>query len=593
MATWGGHPGVLRHLLHDPAIGRELASGRATSIAPAVAHADSARKPVASAASTVYTGPGFDSCEDPSTSQLNAWLASTYRAVGTYIGGTNMGCSQPNLNATYVSDAVAAGWHLIPTYVGLQAPSNSCGCASIAASKATAEGTAAAQDAVSDAAAAGIGTGNPIYDDMEAYPTGANNTTTVLSFLSAWTTELHALGYLSGVYSSTDSGIRDLVAAASNPSNTYVLPDDVWNADWNGEETTADAAIPSSEWLNHQRLHQNEGAHNETYDGVKMNVDGDYVDGSTVGSGNVNAPVSLPTLSVAPQADGSIQLDGSWRAGIGVTGWRLFGGDSATALAPLTGPLTSSSILAHSSLAYFSEEALGSVGQVLASSPVTATPSHIVIYGHSLFAPAAGWAGLPVGCLTPKPCSISTSVTAGRTLVASSGAERVAPGKNGIVYVPLTSAGHKLLASARGHQLLVSVTATDGSVAKAKVAMNVIPFVTSGKAPTRSGTSDGAVKVVGYTDFVSGSGSGGILAECVGDTPCSVSTALASGHTLLATTGAEFLGANELGYLAFRLTAGGRALLAKALGNQLPAAVKLVNGSDGSATAEIALVRFS
>jgi hypothetical protein len=591
-ATWGADPGILRRLLHDGTIGRQVAVGRATSIAPAAAHADAARKPVASAASTIYTGPGFDSCEDPSTSQLSAWLASGYRAVGTYIGGANMGCSQPNLNATYVSEEVAAGWHLIPTYVGLQAPTNSCGCASITPSEATTEGTEAAQDAASEATAVGIGAGNPIYDDMEAYPTGGTNTTTVLTFLSAWTTELHALGYVSGVYSSTDSGIHDLVAAASNSDDTYALPDDIWNADWNDEQSTSDSAIPSGEWTNHQRLHQNEGAHNETYDGVKMNIDGDYVDGSTVGSGNVVAPVSLPTLSVAPQADGAIKLAGSWSGGVGVTSWRLFGGNTATALTPLTPPQSSSSVLDHSSLSYFSEQALGSAGQVLASTPVTATPAHIAIYGHSLFAPAAGWAGLPVGCFTTSPCRITTSVSAGRTLVASSGAERVGAGQSGIVYVPLTSAGRKLLTSAHGRQLAVDVTATDGSVTKAKLAMNVIPFLTSGRGPTRSGTGTGAIKTVGYTDFVSGSGTGGILTDCTSDTACSVSTALTSGHTLLAKTGSEFIGANELGYVSFRLTAAGRTLLAKASGNQLAATVELSDGSAGSATAEIALVKF-
>jgi hypothetical protein len=100
------------------------------------------------------------------------------------------------------------------------------------------------------------------------------------------------------------------------------------------------------------------------------------------------------------------------------------------------------------------------------------------------------------------------------------------------------------------------------------------------------------VKPVGYTDFVSGSGFGGILADCSGAAPCHVALVLASGRTLLAEAGPEFLGANELGYLSFRLTAAGRALLAGASGNQLGAALKLANQGGGSATASIALVKF-
>ncbi|WP_163567614.1 glycoside hydrolase domain-containing protein [Fodinicola feengrottensis] len=39
-----------------------------------------------------------------------------------YIGGTNRGCAQANLTSSWVSQQDAAGWHLFPIYVGLQAP---------------------------------------------------------------------------------------------------------------------------------------------------------------------------------------------------------------------------------------------------------------------------------------------------------------------------------------------------------------------------------------------------------------------------------------------------------------------------------------
>jgi hypothetical protein len=219
---------------------------------------------------------------------MSAWQSSPYRAVGIYIGGTNMACSQPNLTAGWTAGESAAGWHLIPTYVGLQAPTNSCGCASIDPNLASAEGSAAASDAVNQARAIGIGPGNPIYDDMEYYARGGINTSAVLSFLSAWTSTLHAYGYKSGVYGSASSGISDLVAATGTGFNE---PDDIWIANWNGQQTTSDPYVPAGDWSNHQRLHQYQGGRDETYAGVTINIDGNYLDGATAGA---SAPAPFP-----------------------------------------------------------------------------------------------------------------------------------------------------------------------------------------------------------------------------------------------------------------------------------------------------------
>src|SRR6266566_3251479 len=92
-----------------------------------------------------------------------------------------------------------------------------------------AKGRAAADDAVVKAGALGIGAGSVIYFDMEGYPN--NNpacSQTVLTFLSNWSTRLHELNYLSGVYSSVGSGIRDLVSVYN--STSYVRPDHIWFA---------------------------------------------------------------------------------------------------------------------------------------------------------------------------------------------------------------------------------------------------------------------------------------------------------------------------------------------------------------------------
>src|SRR4029077_19325621 len=103
--------------------------------------------------------------------------------------------------SNWVAAETATGWHLIPTYVGAQAPTSSCSsCAKLSAGQASAQGTAAAIDAVEQATAVAIGPGSPIYFDMESYTRTSAATAATLAFLEAWTRKLRSLGYLSGVY---------------------------------------------------------------------------------------------------------------------------------------------------------------------------------------------------------------------------------------------------------------------------------------------------------------------------------------------------------------------------------------------------------
>ena len=243
-----------------------------------------------------FTGLGFDACAAPSSRSMTAWAASPYRGIGVYIGGGNRACSQPNLTAEWVEEQVAAGWHLIPTYVGLQAPTSACSsCAMLSSNtgKAAQQGVEAASDAVEDAVEIGMGPGSPIYFDMEAYTRTSSATAAVLTFLSSWTSQLHTLGYVSGVYSSSSSGIADLSRAIGS---SYTLPDHVWTANWNGRQDTLDPYLPSTAWANHQRIHQYRGGHNETYGLVTINIDNNYIDGATVGA-TLAAP-ELPPLTV-------------------------------------------------------------------------------------------------------------------------------------------------------------------------------------------------------------------------------------------------------------------------------------------------------
>jgi hypothetical protein len=273
------------------------------------------RRIASASADGIFTGLGFDACTAPSSQTMAAWrLSSPYTAIGVYIGGLNRGCSQPNLTSSWVSAQTAAGWHLIPTYVGLQAPTSSCAsCAKLSSSQAAAQGEAAATDAVAQASAVGIGPGSPIYFDMESYSRTSSASAATLAFLEAWTEKLHSLSYVSGVYSSSSSGIADLGLAVGSG---YTLPDHLWIANWNGQQSTLDSSVPAGAWSNHQRIHQYRGGHDETYGGATINIDNDYVDGATVG---VAAPSAASEDPV-----GSLEGVGSPAPGqVRVRGWAL------------------------------------------------------------------------------------------------------------------------------------------------------------------------------------------------------------------------------------------------------------------------------
>ena len=318
-ATWAGEPNVIRRALGVRSLPRTRFPHTAGADRAALARAAGA----AAHSAAINTGLGFDACSAPTAAQMSAWKSSPYHAVGIYIGGANMACAQPSLSAAWVHGESSAGWHLIPTYVGLQAPASSCGCSTITSSQAGAEGTAAAQDAVSRAQALGIGRGNPIYFDMEAYSRGSSTTSAVLTFLSAWTSSLHAAGYVSGVYSSASSGISDLVAKIGT---TYKEPDDIWIADWNGTQAASDPYVPSGDWASHQRLHQYQGGHDATYGGVTLSIDSNYLDGATTGTSSPfpSSPFPDGTFVRASGSAAVYRIAGG--APLWVSNWEAVGG---------------------------------------------------------------------------------------------------------------------------------------------------------------------------------------------------------------------------------------------------------------------------
>ncbi len=240
---------------------------------------------------TNYQGLGFDACTAPSSAYMNSWLhSSPYRAIGIYIGGADRACAQPNLTSAWVRQQAQNGWHFLPLYAGPQAAFGEL------TAPAT-QGAAAAADAVAQAQGLGFGPATPIYYDMEAYLPKVR--TAALKFLSAWTTGLHKLGYSSGVYSSSASGIADLASQYSG--KTYAMPDVIYDALWNGAANTTDRNLGAGQWANHRRVHQYIGNVTKTYGGASINIDQDYLDvqlSQAGGTPQSSSAISLPDGSV-------------------------------------------------------------------------------------------------------------------------------------------------------------------------------------------------------------------------------------------------------------------------------------------------------
>ena len=224
---------------------------------------------------------GFDTCTAPSLNAMKAWKAR-YSAIGVYIGGQNMACDYGNLSAAWVKSVHALGWSLMPLYVGLQAPCNSF--QKISTRPPATQGAQAADTAIGDAASFGLGKGSPIYFDMESYNNAnASCKSTVLQFLDAWTKEIHAKGYVSGVYSSASPGITDLATTTTVSGHALNQPDALWFALWDKKNNlTGTPYLASAKWAA-DRVKQYQGNQNVKVGSYTLNIDADWVGGAVSG----------------------------------------------------------------------------------------------------------------------------------------------------------------------------------------------------------------------------------------------------------------------------------------------------------------------
>ncbi|MBD0669388.1 hypothetical protein BU198_01325 [Streptomyces sp. CBMA156] len=231
-----------------------------------------------------WGGPAFDACTAPPLDTLRAWRgASPYGAVGVYTSGSQRGCTQPLLTAEWVRRARSMGWRFLPVHVGRQAP-----CADpshkpgrIDPAKAVEQGREEAGEAAGALRSLGFAKGSPVYLDIEAYPLRDPLCgQAVVDFTLGWTAGLHAAGYRSGFYSSLDSGIADLAAAARAGGSP--MPDALWYARWDGKaDTDGSGGLAPDLWSFHQRVHQYHGNVEESFGGAALTVDHNHVDGPT------------------------------------------------------------------------------------------------------------------------------------------------------------------------------------------------------------------------------------------------------------------------------------------------------------------------
>jgi peptidoglycan hydrolase-like protein with peptidoglycan-binding domain len=278
-------------------------SGLVTSGASAAEAAPKrvSQRQIAMATPGDFTGYGFDQCVAPTQSAMDTWWKkSPFTAVGIYISGDSRACrTQPNLNPAWIATQVARGWRLLPIALGPQA---SCqprfprykddfkisnkpagGYATAAA-----QGAAEADKNAADAAAYGIGPGSTIWYDLEGFD--LRNTAcreSALVFVSSWVTRIKAHGYVAGFYSSASSGIKMLDDARTQRPGQFALPDRIWIARWDGAANTSTTYIPEDGWRPGGRMKQYRGGHNETWGGVTINIDSNFID---LGAGSVAVP---------------------------------------------------------------------------------------------------------------------------------------------------------------------------------------------------------------------------------------------------------------------------------------------------------------
>jgi hypothetical protein len=222
---------------------------------------------------------GWDSCGVGSTGNAKAfWSNTPYWNMGLYLGGSSYGGGCTRWSSTDVFGLQSQGWRFLPLWVGPQAPCTGFS-SRFSSDPATAfnQGKSEAVSAYQKIVAFGWDTLNaPIIYDLEGFDTSNSGCVAAAQqFISGWVYQMHLPpAQKAGVYGSTCSSDLQAYAGIAN------TPDFIDGANWSGNRNTGSlACVNSGYWAFNQRHKQYQGDHNETWNGVTLNVDSDCSNG--------------------------------------------------------------------------------------------------------------------------------------------------------------------------------------------------------------------------------------------------------------------------------------------------------------------------
>ncbi|WP_432165033.1 glycoside hydrolase domain-containing protein [Streptomyces sp. bgisy031] len=267
-------------------LGDVAPDGRATGSAGASAAPVAAGGPSSASLLPALSGPrmfsglAFDTCKAPSLETMRRWRSSKYGAVGVYYGGRGRACRhQPRLGHRWMKGVQRLGWRVLPLYVGSQSPCVVAGSKKVyrVGRHPWSQGLREGRDAVSRARAVGIRPGSPLYLDMEAYKYRQKKCArTTLTFVRGWDRQVRRKGYVPGFYSSADSGVAHMRAAAR--AGARDLPSVIWFARWHTRpRLVREPVLRGSPWSSRRRIHQYAGNVKERHGGRSLVIDRNLV----------------------------------------------------------------------------------------------------------------------------------------------------------------------------------------------------------------------------------------------------------------------------------------------------------------------------
>jgi hypothetical protein len=260
---------------------------------------------------------GFDACHLPEISEMKTWWdKSPYRFYALYLGGISLFHECSIANSAWVSAVHLQGWSFLPTWVGPQAPcSGYKNKMSSDPALSYLEGRREAEAASAKAASIGLtgngSSGTVIYYDMEVYGGASLECRqATASFMNGWVQRLHELGNFAGGYGGRNSYASDWATIAN-------VPNDIWAASWYTNTYDPSASVFGLTWLNglwtnHQRIRQYTGGHDETWGGIKFNIDSDVADGVVALPPTKPLVDPIVTKSLSIEDTGWISVDRGW-----------------------------------------------------------------------------------------------------------------------------------------------------------------------------------------------------------------------------------------------------------------------------------------